>query len=300
MTTARPEDTTAEIVLCGVPMDAGGSGRGAAGGPAAMRGAGIATIPGRTVIDGGDVEVPTDPDPWVVVRSTCEALRRATRDAVLAGRIPLALGGDHALAAGAMSGVAAACRALGSPSPGLLWIDAHADLNTLDTSPTGNPHGMPAASLLGHENPAFASVIGADGTFPRDRACFIGCRELDPGERARLEAPGDPTLIDGDALVARDLDDIAREAIAIASPDGGPFAISFDIDLIDPEEAPGITLPAPGGPSSDRVFALLERLGRHPNLVAVDVVEVDPTRDRHGATSRFAVEAVRRLLGRHD
>ena len=124
---------------------------------------------------------------------------------------------------------------------------------------------------------------------------MTGCRDVD----ARRD-------VDVDVAAAtsrhqrRDRDDIARVAIAIASPDGGPFAISFDIDLIDPEEAPGITLPAPGGPSSDRVFALLERLGRHPNLVAVDVVEVDPTRDRHGATSRFAVEAVRRLLGRHD
>ena len=202
------------------------------------------------------------------------------------------------MAAGSMSGVAAACRSLGSSSPGLLWIDAHADLNTIETSPTGNPHGMSAAALLGHEIAPFTTVIGVDGTFPADRTCFIGCRELDTGERARIDAPNGPTLIDGDALLERDLDDLAREAIAIASPDGGPFAISFDIDVIDPEEAPGITLPAPGGPSSERVFDLLARLGRHPNLVAIDVVEVDPTRDHHGATSRFAVDAVRRMLGR--
>lgn len=300
MILVRPDETSAEIVLCGVPMDAGGVGHGAAGGPAAMRGAGMAKIPGRKVIDLGDVEVPEDPDPWAVMRPTCEAIRHRTREAVLAGRIPVTMGGDHGLAAGSMSGVAAACRSLGSPAPGLLWIDAHADLNTLETSPTGNPHGMPAAALLGHEVVPFTSVIGADGTYPRDRACFIGCRELDPGERARLDEPNGPTLIDGEAFDSRDLEDIAREAIAIASPDGGPFAISFDIDLINPEEAPGITLPAPGGPSSDRVFDLLARLGRHPNLVAIDVVEVDPTRDHHGATSRFAVEAVRRMLGRPE
>ena len=119
-------------------------------------------------------------------------------------------------------------------------------------------------------------------------------RQIDFQRRLGVEQ----RLIERDALLERDLDDLAREAIAVASPDGGPFAISFDIDVINPEEAPGITLPAPGGPSSDRVFDLLARLGRHPNLVAIDVVEVDPTRDHQGATSCFAVEAVRRTLGR--
>ena len=325
MSTARtlipPRSTAAIIEVVGAPVDHGGAGAGAAGGPRRLREAGIGTIDGRTVRDRGDVvvpELPADvrivrgPDPdaarpeWPSLRTVCRELHERTRQIVADGGIPLVLGGDHTLAAGSMSGVATAWgdrhqadTPPDAPPLGLLWFDAHADLNTPDTTPSGNPHGMPAAALLGHRVAPLADIVGPRGTFDPRHVVFLGGRDLDPGERARVStdpASALPLLIDGDTFKSENPGSIADRVLERIAPGGGAFALSFDLDVIDPSEAPGVNLPVPDGLRVEQVMPVLERLAAHGGCIAMDVVEFDPSADLDDRTARIGVEAARIML----
>lgn len=325
MSTARtsipPSLNAARLEIVGAPVDHGGAGPGASGGPRALRRAGVASIEGRVVHDLGDIEVPIlppgveivrGPDPdsrrpeWAALRSVCRELHERTRQIVADGGIPLVLGGDHTLAAGSMSGVAtawgdrhAAEAPADAPPLGLLWFDAHADLNTPDTTPSGNPHGMPAAALLGHRVAPLVEVVGPRGTFDPRRAVFLGGRDLDPGERARVStdpASALPMLIDGDTFKSENPRSIADRVLERIAPDGGAFALSFDLDVIDPSEAPGVNLPVPDGLRVEQVMPVLERLAAHGGCIAMDVVEFDPSADLDDRTARIGVEAARIML----
>ena len=325
MSTARtsiPRSVNAAMLeIVGAPVDHGGAGAGAAGGPRSLRAAGITSIGGRTVHDRGDVDVPDlpsgvrivrGPDPdaarpeWPSLRTMCRELHERTREIVANGGIPLVLGGDHTLAAGSMSGVASAWndRHLASgfadaPPLGLLWFDAHADLNTPDTTPSGNPHGMPAAALLGHPVAPLVDIVGPRGTFDPRRAVFLGGRDLDPGERARVStdpASALPLLIDGEAFKSESANSLADRVLERISPDGDAFVLSFDLDVIDPKEAPGVNLPVPDGLHVEQVMQVLERLADHGGCIAMDVVELDPTADDDGRTARIGVDAARVML----
>ena len=325
MSTARtlipPRATAAIIEVVGAPVDHGGAGAGAAGGPRRLREAGIGTIDGRTVRDRGDVAVPDlpagvrivrGPDPdaarpeWPSLRTVCRELHERTREIVADGGIPLVLGGDHTLAAGSMSGVATAWgdrhqtdAPADAPPLGLLWFDAHADLNTPDTTPSGNPHGMPAAALLGHRVAPLVDIIGPRGTFDPRRAVFLGGRDLDPGERARVStdpASALPLLIDGDTFKSENPGSIADRVLERIAPGGGAFALSFDLDVIDPSEAPGVNLPVPDGLRVEQVMPVLERLAAHGGCIAMDVVEFDPSADLDDRTARIGVDAARVML----
>ena len=325
MSTARtlipPRATAAIIEVVGAPVDHGGAGAGAAGGPRRLREAGIGTIDGRTVRDRGDVAVPDlpagvrivrGPDPdaarpeWPSLRTVCRELHERTREIVADGGIPLVLGGDHTLAAGSMSGVATAWgdrhqtdAPADAPPLGLLWFDAHADLNTPDTTPSGNPHGMPAAALLGHRVAPLVDIIGPRGTFDPRRAVFLGGRDLDPGERARVStdpASALPLLIDGDTFKSENPGSIADRVLERIAPGGGAFALSFDLDVIDPREAPGVNLPVPDGLRVEQVMPVLERLAAHGGCIAMDVVEFDPSADLDDRTARIGVDAARVML----
>ena len=311
-----------DIEVVGAPVDLGGAGAGAAGGPAALRAAGILEIAGRSVVDHGDVEVAglpegttieRGPDPesrrpeWPVMREVCAALHALTRAAVAGGSIPITLGGDHTIAAGSMSGVAAgwcdrhgAIASTDAPPLGLVWFDAHADLNTPDTTPSGNPHGMPGAALLGHRVAPLDDVVGELGTFDRSRTVFLGCRDLDPGERARCSTDPDsdlPLLVEGEAFLRESPDSIAERVLRRIAPDGGAFALSFDLDVLDPSHAPGVNLPVPHGLDPTTVLEVLRRLAAHGGCIAMDVVELDPTADRDDVTARLGVEAVATMFG---
>lgn len=317
-----PEPRTGIIEVIGAPVDHGGAGPGASGGPHALRGAGITTLEGRTVVDAGDVAVDDlppgttiqrGPDPesrrpeWGPLRTMCTSLHERCRDAVATGSIPLVLGGDHTLAAGSMSGVATGwCRRHDAivpedaPSLGLLWFDAHADLNTPDTTPSGNPHGMPAAALLGHRVAPLDDVVGETGVFDPRRTVFLGARDLDPGEMARVSAaPASslPLLLDGDAFRHETPDVIAERVLERIAPDGGAFALSFDLDVIDPAEAPGVNLAVAEGLRIEQVMRVLERLAAHGGCIAMDIVELDPTADIDGRTAKIGVDAARTMFG---
>lgn len=285
-------------------MDIGGAGPGAAGGPEAIRKAGLLKTLGPASVDLGDVEVePLDvsleivrgPDPesrrpeWPLIRNVCATLGEQVESIVAAGHLPIVLGGDHALAVGSMAGVARAFRESGRPVPGLIWFDAHGDLNTPDTSPSGNPHGMPAAALLGYGVPPFDDVIGSHGYFDRARTAFVGCRDLDDGETTRFNDSG-PHLFDGAVFRHETPEDLADRILHQVAPDGAPFALSFDIDVLDPVHAPGVNLRVKDGLDPDTVRRVLRRFAEHGGMIALDVVEVDPTSDLQGITAELAVE----------
>ena len=320
-TISQSNPGAAIIDVVGVPIDHGGAGSGQADGPAALRAAGITTIPGRTVVDHGDLDVPPltaepiqrGPDPesrrpgWDSLRQICGVLHDLSRASVERGSIPLALGGDHTLAAGSLSGVAAGwCARHGAivpedaPPLGLLWFDAHADLNTPESTPSGNPHGMPAAALLGHRVAPLDDVVGEQGLFDPRRAVFLGGRDLDAEERARCStdpASPLPLLIEGAAFANESPESIAERVLARLAPDGGAFALSFDLDIVDPSEAPGINLPARDGLRVEQVMRVLERLADHGGCIAMDIVELDPTRDIDDRTANIGVDAARTMFG---
>ena len=290
--------------VLGVPMDIGGAGRGAAGGPEAVRAAGLLKTLGPASIDLGDIQVePLDnaveivrgPDPesrrpeWPLIRNVCAALGEQVESIVAEGHFPIVVGGDHGLAVGSMGGVARALKASGRAAPGLIWFDAHGDLNTPNTSPSGNPHGMPAAALLGYGVPLFDDVIGPNGFFDRARTAFVGCRDLDPGESGRFNESG-PHLFDDDQFQRESPEDLADRVLDRVAPDGAPFALSFDIDVLDPVHAPGVNLPVSGGLDPETVRRVLRRFAEHGGMIAMDVVEVDPTSDLQGITAELAVE----------
>lgn len=338
-TTETADADVRAIEIHGAPVDHGGAGPGAAGGPAMLRAMGVSDIPGRAVHDLGDVVVPDlppgtridrGPDPgsrrpeWPPLQAVCASLHARTRASVEAGAIPITLGGDHTLAAGSMSGVLAGWRRRHGAGPdagsdrtnandlrdlpplGLIWFDAHVDLNTPDTTLTGNPHGMPLAALLGYGVGPLDDIVTPLGIFDRTRVALLGGRDLDPAERARTttdrSAAGKPhaLLIDGDTFTRETPEAIAERVLDLVAPNrGDAFALSFDLDVIDPKKAPGVNLRSPNGLDPDTVFRVLDVLANHGGCQAMDIVELDPTADDENATTAgFGVQAARVMFGR--
>ncbi len=282
------------VHIHGVPLDDGGGRSGARGGPDRLRACGILDlIPNAH--DHGDItpaiphHAPQHPEDVHAILAATNAIRGRTLESVKDNSIPLVLGGDHSVAAGSMAGVAQAFRELGRPVPALLWFDAHVDLNTLDTSPSGNLHGMPAAALLGYGVPGLDEVVGKGGMFERDRCAFIGHRDVDPGEADRMRTAGFPEASANDFRQGNPEEIIDRILEKIA-PNGAPFCLSFDIDVADPSVAPGVDTPVPHGLDSETLRRSMKRIADHGGLVAMDLVEVNPEFDDADRTAQLAAE----------
>ncbi len=299
---------TVEIV--GVPMDLGGNRRGVDMGPSAVRYAGLAdTLSGigYRVRDRGNIRV-ADPDEGratheataagdarrprahnvdEIVRA-CEELARMVADIVRAGNIPIVLGGDHSVAIGTIAGLDRAGR-----RAGVVWIDAHGDINTPETSPSGNVHGMPFAVALGLAGDPFpASLRGTtDGT----RGVLLGVRDVDEGEKTNI------TSARVTAITMADIDRIGmaaavEKAIAVAGRDG-PVHLSLDMDALDPNEAPGVGTPVRGGLTYREAQLAMEMLAASGKLGSIEVAEVNPILDAENRTAGLAVELVASALG---
>ncbi len=282
-------------------MDLGQSRRGVDMGPSAIRHAGVherLTSLGYVTEDAGNVEIPeratlaaqADRSFLSAVVDGCEAAYAAGRDAIAAGRFPIFLGGDHSIAAGTVGGVS-------HDAPvGLLWIDAHGDANTPETSPSGNIHGMPLAALLGLGAAALVDLGRPGPKVAFDRAALIGLRDLDAGERHLLRAH------DVAAFTMTDVDEfgiaeVARRALThLAAVDR--LHVSLDMDVVDPLEAPGVATPVPGGLTYREAHLLMELLCRDGRVRSADVVEVNPILDEHNRTAEMAVELMASLLGK--
>ena len=303
---APPPFVPRDLRIMGVPLDLGAARRGVDMGPSAVRLAHLdqqLRALGHRVEDVGNIEAPDreavapgfDSTVEVIAR-VCVELAKRTADAVRAQVVPLVLGGDHSLSAGSVAGVARAL-AERDQSLGLIWLDAHADINTPDTSPSGNVHGMPVAHLLGLGDRRLASIAGLSAAVRAEHLVYVGLRDLDDAEKRRIRELGIH------ACTMRDIDErgmraVMQEAIAIASRGTGGVHVSLDLDLLDPTDAPGVGTPVRGGVTLREAHLAMELLHDSSRVVSMDVVEVNPILDRHNRTAELAVELVASAFGR--
>jgi arginase len=297
----------APVHLIGVPLDMGGSRRGVDMGPSAFRIAGLAekiTALGRTVVDRGDLPSPIpetkkhgDPRKKFIkdIARVCDRLYQVARASIEEGAMPLVLGGDHSLAAGSVAASAAHARVAGK-TIALLWIDAHGDMNTPVSTPSGNVHGMPLAALLGPEPAELSSIGGFTPTVLPQHTALIGVRNLDDREKELVRNSGVHvfTMKDIDLLgVAQ----VAARAIDAISPGVAGIHVSLDLDVCDPSIAPGVGTPVKGGLSYREAHLLMEIVAESGLLAAIDLVEVNPTLDIRNTTAELGTELALSALG---
>jgi arginase len=291
------------VSIIGAPLDLGQTRRGVDMGPSAIRYAGLderLTGIGLTVSDRGNVVTPV-PEALALVDdrarylpeilAACAELAALVEGTLREGARPLVLGGDHAIAIGTLAGLAAAA---GQPG-GAIWIDAHADINTPETSPSGNVHGMPLAAALGREPQWFAHDRLTLPALDPSRVALVGIRSLDPGERAFLREAGIRvfTMSDIDRI---GIERTMREALdRVAGP--GFVHVSLDLDSLDPEVAPGVGTPVPGGLTYREAHLACELIAESGIAGSFEVVESNPILDRENRTALTAVELVASALG---
>ena len=301
-----PDKKTIELI--GVPIDLGAGRRGVDMGPSAIR---IADLEvrleqlGYKVEDFGDLEVmipETQPVGHGSLRykeailKTCEELCREVSRSLGQGRLPLVLGGDHSLAIGSVAGSSTFYVGRGE-SLGLLWFDAHGDFNTPQTTPSGNIHGMSLAVCLGLGDPDLVNLGGRHPKVEARNTVLIGIRDLDQGERDSLKKTGCTVYTMRD-LDERGMRDVVDEAIGIASDGTAGIHLSFDMDVIDPEDAPGTGTPVWGGITYREAHLAMELINDRAEIAAIDVVEVNPVLDNQNLTGILAAELVQSLMGK--
>lgn len=298
-----------QVRIIGVPMDLGASRRGVDMGPSAVRYTDLRerlVRLGHDVDDAGNVHVPMREDAargaqrgaryLGAITDVCTAVAVQTGEAIAAGRLPVVLGGDHALAAGSIAGAAAQLRAKGQRL-GALWIDAHGDLNTPATSKSGNVHGMPLAALLGFGDKAMAEIGGAVPALRTADVALVGLRDLDAAERTHIKK-WKLSAFTMRALDERGVRSVLEDAIGVATRDTAGLWLSFDMDVIDPEEAPGVGTAVPGGMTYREAHLAMEMIADTGKLVGLDVVEVNPVLDERNRTAEIACELICSALGK--
>jgi len=297
-----------DIEIIGAPIDLGQGRRGVDMGPSAIR---IADLEpnledlGHTVLDFGDIDVRI-PETLEIgsprlryksaILAACDTLRLEVERSLAAGRMPLILGGDHSIAIGSIAGASCHFRARGH-SIGAIWFDAHGDANTAETTPSGNIHGMALAVSMGLGDPDLVGLGGPGPKIDPRRTALIGVRELDPGERDILKSSGATVFTIRD-VDERGMRDVVSEAIAIAGEGTAGIHVSFDLDVVDPEDAPGVGTALWGGVTYREAHLAMEILSERANVVSLDLVEVNPVLDTRNMTGVLAVELASSLLGK--
>ena len=294
------------IDLIGVPLDLGAGRRGVDMGPSAIRIAGLSAHLaglGHTVVDRGDVPVPIPETIPVTgerkryiaeIAAVCRRLAALTFDAVSAERTPVCIGGDHSLAAGSVAGTARAVRARGGEL-GLVWVDAHADMNTPETSPSGNVHGMPLAACLG-QGPEELVQIGEGASVRAENVALIGIRDLDRRERDQVRGSEVMAYTMSD-IDRRGIGPILEEVLAGLERRTKGIHLSIDMDALDPEVVPGVGTPVLGGLSYREAHLLCEMVAESGRLVALDLVELNPILDVRNHSAEVGMGLVLSALG---
>ena len=294
------------ISLIGAPTDIGASARGASMGPEALRVAGLQPAleaHGLEVLDRGNLAGPANP--WQPAadgyRHLAEvvAWNRAVHDAVLAelraDRLPVLLGGDHSLAIGSIGAVARHCREQ-QRRLRVLWLDAHADFNTSALTPSGNVHGMPVACLLGHGPEPLVGIAGAVPALAPKSVREIGIRSVDAGEKRFVHAAG------LEVFDMRYIDEMGMRhtmELALATLDAATHLhVSFDVDFLDPEFAPGVATTVRGGPTYREAQLCMEMIADSGRLASLDVMELNPALDVRNRTAEVAVDLIESLFGK--
>jgi arginase len=290
------------VALIGASLDLGAGRRGVDMGPSAIRYAGLAPRLerlGLRVQDWGNVEGAV-PEATAVgservrfltpIKQACERIADLVAHSASNGMVPLVLGGDHSVAIGTLGGLAR----VHGPG-GVLWIDAHGDVNRPETSPTGNVHGMPLAAALGLAGPGFESAKFRLPAVESSRLALVGVRSLDGAERELLGE------LDAQVYTMSDIDRLTVERVmheALEHVDGDGFVhVSLDLDVLDPEVAPGVGTPVRGGLSYREAHLAMELLSESGIVGSLEVVEVNPILDRENETAKLAVELVASALG---
>ena len=297
------------VRIIGVPMDLGASRRGVDMGPSAVRYTDLRDRIeklGIQVADTGNVSVPFREDAAKgaqrgakflgAITEVCADVAARTRAALEAGQVPVVLGGDHALAAGSIAGAAAHFATKGERL-GVIWVDAHGDLNTPASSRSGNVHGMPLAALLGYGDKAMVGIAGEAAAVKATDLALVGLRDLDGPERTHIKKWG-LSAFTMRALDERGVRLVMEEAIAVATRGTGGIWVSFDMDVIDPDEAPGVGTAVPGGMTYREAHLAMEMLADTGKLVGIDLVEVNPVLDERNRTAEIACELILSALGK--
>lgn len=297
-----------KVRIIEMPLDFGGNRHGSDMGPSAIRLAGlkerlesldhkISRSLSPIDINPQEYEVPGRSDAKYLnqIVSACQVLASQTEAALTQGEFPLVLGGDHSIALGTIAGVSTACQKK-KQSIGVLYVDAHGDFNTNETSPSGNIHGMCLSASCGYGLPELTQLYTPSRKVDPKNVCYVGLRDIDAGEKKLMKAAG---------VTAFTMSDIDRQGFASVLQQVTAFFksrvdavhVSFDMDVIDPMFAPGVGIPLPGGLNYREALLLMEEMASTGMVVSAEFVEVNPVLDVRSQTARMAVELMARLLG---
>jgi arginase len=278
-------------------------------GPSAFRIAGlgdqIASL-GRAVVDKGDLAAPIAETKRPVdehkkyireIAKVCQRVYDVCSRSLEDEAVPLILGGDHSLAAGSVAASAAWVRRRQRKPLGIIWVDAHGDMNTPVTTTTGNVHGMPLAALLGHEPAELSSIGGFSPTVLPAHTVLVGIRNLDTREKDQIRAAGVHVFTMKD-IDRHGIAKIAEHALSLAMKGTGGVHVSFDLDVCDPSIAPGVGTPVRGGLDYRESHMIMELVADSGRLTSLDLVEVNPTLDVRNTTAEFATELALSALGK--
>jgi arginase len=300
--------TPKQIRVIGVPLDLGQSRRGVDMGPSAVRVAGLEArleAVGHIVEDGGNVAVaiPEQKKEGAAhakylkeITATCSKSAELVMKTLEAGKVPLVLGGDHSVAAGTVAGVAEFYRKQ-NQKIGLIWIDAHSDMNTPETSPSGNVHGMPLAAIMGLGPNELGNIFNFSPKIHPENCVLVGIRDVDAHEKENIRRAG------VEVFTMRDIDErgmrsVMEEALRMAGRGTAGYHVSLDMDWIDPEDAPGVGTPVWGGATYREAHLAMEIISDHGRMLSMEIVEVNPVIDEHNQTADLAVELALSAFGK--
>ena len=303
-----PLDRTKQIEIIGVPLDLGQQRRGVDMGPSALRVAGLQAkleALGYQVTDRGNVAVAVAETKHrgderarflAEIAHSAELTAKCVQEALTHGATPVVLGGDHSVAAGTVAGMANYFRTQ-QKRIGLIWMDAHSDINTPETSPSGNVHGMPVAALLGMEPAGLRDLLGWSPKVLAENTVLIGVRDVDEAERENIRRAGVTvfTMRDVDELGLRA---VMEKAIPIAANGTAGYHVSLDLDWVDPEDAPGVGTAVRGGATYREAHLAMEILADHGGMLSFEMVEVNPILDEHNRTAELAVQLLCSAFGK--
>jgi arginase len=308
MATTAANISRRKIRVIGVPLDLGQLRRGVDMGPSAVRVAGLEArleALGHVVEDAGNIAVAIPeqkkeghPNAKYLkeITATCTKHAELVLKTLEAGKTPVVLGGDHSVAVGTVSGVSEFLRRQ-NQKLGLLWIDAHTDINTPESSPSGNVHGMPLAAIMGLGPLELANIFGFSPKIAPENCVLVGVRDIDAAEKENVRKAGI------EVYTMRDIDErgmraVMEEALRAAGRGTAGYHVSLDMDWVDPEDAPGVGTPVRGGATYREAHLAMEIIADHGRLTSFEIVEVNPVIDEHNQTANLAVELTLSVFGK--
>jgi len=297
-----------KIRIIGVPMDLGASRRGVDMGPSALRVAGLqARIKqlGYQVEDIGNISV-KQPEEMsygekrakylAEIADACKDLGNMVEKSLEENQVPVVLGGDHSIAAGSLSGVASHFKKK-EKRIGLIWLDAHGDINTPESSPSGNVHGMPLAAAMGYGAMELVELLDFKPKVEAQNIALVGIRDLDSFEKKLAKKSGVHVFTMRD-IDERGMREVMSDALKYAMDDTGGIAVSLDMDFVDPSDAPGVGTPVRGGATYREAHLAMEMIADTEAMASLEIVEINPVIDEHNRTALLGVELVLSALGK--